>query len=80
MWTCKENIVGIYDYLDPDAMNMDLDMNTFNAWKKELVKKLKDWDKCYLKHQKSTYPEINKIHEAGMKPLVDLMKSNTNFK
>ncbi len=50
MWNCKERIVEIYDYVDPDAMNMDLDMNTFTAWKKELVKKLKEWDKSYVKH------------------------------
>jgi hypothetical protein len=50
MWNCKERLVEIYDYVDPDAMNMDLDMNTFNAWKKELVKKLKEWDKSYVKH------------------------------
>ena len=27
MWNCKERLTQIYDTLDPDAMNMDLDMN-----------------------------------------------------
>ena len=50
MWNCKQALTDIYDYRDPEAMNMDLDKDTMNSWKKELVKKLKEWDKSYVKH------------------------------
>jgi len=46
-----------------------------------LLKALKEWDKFYVKHSsnKGTYNEINAIHEAAMKPMIDLTTSNLNF-
>mgnify|MGYP004370356583 CR=1 FL=1 len=65
-----------YNYLDPQTMEMDLDFNTYTSWRKELIKKLKEWDKMYLKHIKSVYPEMSGIHSAAMKPLTILIDAN----
>lgn len=43
------------------------------------MSKLKEWDKTYLKHMKSTNPELADIHARAMKPITDLMESNFNF-
>lgn len=49
------------------------------AWRKELVANLKKWDQSYCKHAKSFNPEMNAIHTAAMKPLVDLWAANLNL-
>ena len=60
-------------------MDMELDPETMVSWKKELIKFCKEWDKLYVKHAKSVYPEINAIHMAAMKPLTQLIEANSNF-
>lgn len=47
--------------------------------KKTFIGKLKEWDKNYITHAKSFNPELAAIHDAAMKPLVNLMKSNYDF-
>jgi len=79
MWNCKENIVEVYNFLDPGMMELNLDKDTMGSWKKDLVKLLKEWDKLYMKHQKGTYKEMNEIHMAAMKPLNQLIEANINF-
>ena len=56
-----------------------MNFDNYTAWRKELVTKLKDWEKKYHKHAKSTNPEMNAIHMACMKPLCNLMESNFNL-
>lgn len=75
---CKELIVSIWEHLKDDFFK-DLDKDKFTGWRKELLNKLKDWDKAYLKHMKSTNPELKDIHTTAMLPLVNLMESNFNF-
>ncbi len=60
-------------------MEMQLTHETYISWKKELIKMLKEWDKMYLKHIKSGYVEMNKIHMDAMKPLTDILESNLNL-
>lgn len=79
IWNCKQKIVDIYIYLDPDMMAMNLTHETYVSWKKELIKLLKEWDKLYVKHMKSGYIEMNNIHMTAMKPLTNLLESNLNF-
>jgi len=79
MWNCKEKMVEIYNYFDPDMMEMNLNENTYQSWRKEFIKLLKEFEKLYLKHIKSGYVEMNAIHMNAMKPLVNLMESNLNF-
>jgi hypothetical protein len=79
MWNCKESLVEIYNYLDDGTMEMNLTFETFTSWKKDLIKFCKEWDKLYVKHIKSTYPEMNGHHMKAMQPLTDLVEANFNF-
>lgn len=78
-FNCKTALIDICNHCDPSTMEQTLTFETFSTWKKELIKFCKDWDKMYLKHMKSTYPELNAIHMAAMKPLTLLVDSNSNF-
>jgi len=60
-------------------MEMQCNFETYISWKKDLIKLLKEWDKLYMKHMKTTYIEMNTIHMAAMKPLTELLESNLNF-
>jgi hypothetical protein len=78
-FNCKTALIDISNHADPSTMESTLTFETFSSWKKDLIKLCKDWDKMYLKHMKSTYPELNTIHMAAMKPLTLLIDSNANF-
>jgi hypothetical protein len=79
MWNCKSALIDIYNFLQPDMMEQNRDMNTYTSWKKELIKLLKEWDKVYVKHIKATYPEMSGYHANAMKPLTLLIEANLNF-
>lgn len=76
---CKEAMCDIYNIFDPGQMEMECNFENYTTWKKDLVKKLKEWDKTYMKHIKNTYPEMSAIHAQAMKPLMDLIVANLNF-
>ena len=79
MWNCKSKLVEIYNTLDPSMMEMQVTSDSYNTWKKDLVKMLKEFDKLYTKHIKSGFVEMNAIHTQAMKPLTDLLESNQNL-
>lgn len=81
MWTCKSAIVDIYNFLDDDNIEMNRTADTYQSWKKELIKMLKEWDKFYVKHSgnKGTTGEMNTLHMSAMKPLSELIEANLNF-
>jgi hypothetical protein len=79
IWNCKEKMVEIYNYFDSDMMEMNLNETTYQSWRKELIKLLKEFDKLYVQHIKSGFIEMNNIHTTAMKPLVNIMESNLNF-
>jgi hypothetical protein len=79
MWNCKTSFVEIFNYVEPDTMEMQLTPETLASWKKDFVKILKEWDKLYVKHIKGAYPDMSKIHDACMKPLGALLESNYNL-
>ncbi len=56
-----------------------LEPTNYLSWRKELVSKLKDYDKLYVKHIKGGHVEMNNIHMGAMKPLTNLLESNLNF-
>lgn len=56
-----------------------LDPDTYAGWKKDTIKALKEWDKAYIKHQKSINPEVHAIHMQAFKPLTELWEANLNF-
>ena len=64
MWNCKANLYEMYTFL-VDRWD-ERDCETYVSWKKDFVKILKEWDKLYVKHIKTTYIEMNKIHMQAM--------------
>ena len=58
------------DYLTPD---------TLAAWKKELLSKLKEFERKYVKHCKATNPFLADIHKKSMQPVTDLMEASVNL-
>lgn len=56
-----------------------LEPGTLASWKKDLLSKLKDFEKKYVKHAKSTNPILAKIHSEAMQPVVDLMEASVNL-
>jgi hypothetical protein len=78
-FNCKEKLVEITNFCGEFKMDNELTPDSYNGYKKELIKHCKDWDKMYLKHMKSIYPEMNTIHMACMKPLNQLIDANSNL-
>lgn len=60
-------------------MQSTLNETNWQSWKKDLIKLLKEFDKLYMTHIKTSHIEMNNIHVSAMKPLVNLMESNLNF-
>ena len=81
LWTCKSAIVDIFNFLDDFTVGDARTPDTYQGWKKELIKLLKDWDKHYVKHSgsKGTSGEMNTLHMSAMKPLTELIDANLNF-
>ena len=76
---CKEKFMNIFmlleQYYDDDTLNKD----TLAAFKKELISKLKDFERKYVKHVKATNPLLADIHKKAMQPVVDLMEASVNL-
>lgn len=81
IWNCKEALVNIYNYCEPDTIEMSRDFTNYMGWKKDLVKALKEWDKVYAKHSssKGSYKEMAECHSRAMKPLTEMIEANHNF-
>lgn len=75
----KGYLCEIYDYCDPDNLEIECTFENYTNYKKELLKKLKTWDVAYVKHMKNPHPDMQKVHDGAMLPLTLLMKSNSNF-
>ena len=78
-FNCKESISEVFRFMDPETMAMECTFDNWQGWKKDLIKICKEWEKCYTKHVKSTYPEMNAIHMQAMQPLNQLVEANANF-
>jgi hypothetical protein len=79
IWNCKTAINEIYTALDPSMFDMQLTPENYITFKKELISKLKNFDKMYTKHIKSAYVEMSAIHNQAMLPLSNLLESNRNL-
>jgi len=44
-----------------------------------MISKLKDFEKKYVKHAKSTNPYLSDIHKKAMQPVLDLMEASVNL-
>ena len=62
IWSCRTALNDIYQALDTGTMEMTVNPDSYTTWKKELIKMLKEFDKCYVKHMKGAYVEMNAIH------------------
>lgn len=79
MWNCKGAICEVYAFLDAGTVDMNCAFDTYQQWKKDLLKLLKEWDKLYVKHMKAIFPEMDKIHQQAMEPLNKLIDANVNY-
>lgn len=79
-FTCKMHLwQNIWTPLEDGGVFNDLDSNNYVAWRKEFVKSLKEFDKLYVKHEKTTNKEfMGYINEAFM-PLTELWEANNNY-
>ena len=77
-YACRGLIYEIWQQLAPDRLE-ELNFDNYLQWRKELVTKLKDWEKKYHKHAKTINPEMALIHKQCMQPLSNLMESNWNL-
>ena len=77
-YACRGLIYEIWQLLSADRIE-ELNFDNYLQWRKELVAKLKDWEKKYHKHAKTINPEMNDIHMRCMRPLCDMMESNFNL-
>jgi hypothetical protein len=78
-FNCKSHLVGIWQIqFDPSKIE-GLNPDDYIAWRKESVKMLKEWDKMYVKHEKTTNKELGAIQAEAFIPLTDLWEANNNF-
>ena len=75
----KGHLVDIYDWIDPERMEMECTFENYTAWKKDLIKLLKTWDLAYVKHMKEPHGRMQQLHTDAYMPMTLLLKSNSNF-
>ena len=76
-YSCKTNLFELWNLIK-DVQDWDVDRYT--AQRKELVLKLKEFDKRYLAHiKKKITDEMGLIHSQSMKPLDDCLAANVNY-
>ena len=78
-WSCKETFLNIILHLDQMYDDDALTPDTLAGLKKELISKLKDFEKKYVKHVKVTNPILADIHKRAMQPVVDLTEASVNL-
>lgn len=76
---CKEKFMNIIRHIEQGYDSDFLEPSTLASWKKDMVSKLKDFEKKYVKHAKTTNPILAKIHLEAMQPVVDLMEASVNL-
>ena len=78
-FACKECFLGIMQHIELGMEDDYLTPESLASWKKDIVNKLKDFEKKYMKHAKGTNPSLAKIQEQGMQPVVDLYNACVNL-
>lgn len=76
---CKEKFYNIIQHIEMGMDDDYIQVDTLASWKKDLVNKLKDFEKKYVKHAKTTNPILAKIHLEAMQPVVDLYNACVNL-
>jgi hypothetical protein len=68
----------MYAKLDREALE-DMNATNYKNYKTDVVKIMKEWDKKYMKHAKSTNPDLAAIQKEVALPLTNLFESNFHF-
>ena len=78
---CKEKFLNIIAHLEQfyDDGGENLTSETLGGFKKDMMTKLKDFEKKYVKHCKATNPSLSDIHKKAMQPVTDLMEASVNL-
>lgn len=77
---CRDNLIlDIFEKVRDKSLQDIWTPEELASVKKTFISKLKEWEKNYVGHAKSFNPEMSAIHDAAMKPLTNLMKSNYDF-
>lgn len=76
---CKEKFLNIIRHLEMGYDDDYLTPDSLGGFKKELISKLKDFEKKYVKHVKATNPILADIHKKAMQPVVDLVEASYNL-
>ena len=71
--------MNIFQHLEQYYDGEELSPDNLAAFKKELIGKLKDYERKYVKHVKTTNGLLASIHAKAMQPLVDLMEASVNL-
>ena len=51
LWNCKSAMCDVFAEIDMDKIEM-IEPTNYLGWRKELISKLKEFDKIYVKHMK----------------------------
>ena len=78
-FACKESFMNIMMLLEQYYDGDELTPDNLAAFKKELTGKLKEFERKYVKHVKTTNPLLAAIHTKAMQPVVDLMEASVNL-
>ena len=71
--------MGIVQHLEQYYDGDELTSENLASFKKELISKLKEFERKYVKHAKTTNPVLAAIHVKAMQPVTDLMESSVNL-
>lgn len=76
-FNCRMDLMSnVWPKFQSEDIEDQMNPTNYKAYKTNVAKALKDWDKRYVKHQKSHHPEIAAIQHESMEPLTNLFESN----
>ena len=78
-FACKETFMSIFQLLEQYYDSDELNPDNLAAFKKELIGKLKDYERKYVKHVKTTNGLLASIHTKAMQPVLDLTEASVNL-
>lgn len=76
---CKEKFMNIIAHLEQYYDGDELTSENLAAFKKELISKLKEFERKYVKHVKTTNPALSAIQAKAMQPVLDIMDASFNL-
>ena len=71
--------MNILQHLEQFYDGDELTADNLGSFKKDLISKLKDFERKYVKHVNTTNGLLASIHTKAMQPVVDLMEASVNL-